>query len=135
MMTEEKDPVVLRIILSPEQVDAQFVCLFERMSEEINQNARNHGFWEDEENVNKDASTGLRLALVHSEISEALEAVRKGNPPDDKVSEFSSVEAELADAVIRIMDYSKHNKLRLGQAILAKHKFNVGRPYRHGKKF
>jgi NTP pyrophosphatase (non-canonical NTP hydrolase) len=65
-----------------------------------------------------------------------LEALRHGDPPDDKISEFSGVEAELADVIIRIMDYAGARGLRVAEAIMAKHQYNEGRDYRHGgKKF
>lgn len=74
------------------------------------------------------------LALIHSEISEALEALRHGNPPDDKISVYSGLEAELADAVLRIMIMGHAKNLNIGGAILAKMEYNKGREYRHGGK-
>lgn len=47
---------------------------------------------------------GELLALIHSEISEALEGERKGLM-DDHLPHRPMVEVELADAVIRILDY------------------------------
>ncbi|KKL73104.1 hypothetical protein LCGC14_2078290, partial [marine sediment metagenome] len=70
-----------------------------------------------------------------SELSEALEAIRHGNPPDDKIPEFNGYEAELADCVIRIMDVAIARNLRVAEAIVAKMAFNEGRPYKHGKEF
>lgn len=73
---------------------------------------------------------------MHSELSEALEALRHGNKPDDHIPEFSGVEAELADVVIRILDYAEARGLRLAEAIEAKILYNSTRPRRHGgKKF
>jgi NTP pyrophosphatase (non-canonical NTP hydrolase) len=47
---------------------------------------------------------GELLALIHSEISEALEGERK-NLMDDKLPHRKMAEVELADALIRILDY------------------------------
>ncbi len=47
---------------------------------------------------------GELLALIHSEISEALEGERK-NLMDDKLPHRKMAEVELADAMIRILDY------------------------------
>lgn len=80
-------------------------------------------------------NTGEMLALIHSEISEALEAVRKGNPPDDKIPQFSGLEAELADTVIRIMDLGAAQDLRIAEAIVAKMNYNRTRKRKHGKEF
>jgi len=76
---------------------------------------------------------GEKIALIHSELSEGFEGVRHGNGPSDHIPEFSMLEEEMADAVIRILDYSGAKELRLGEAILAKMTFNATRAYKHGK--
>lgn len=48
---------------------------------------------------------GELLAMIHSEISEALEGERK-NLMDDKLPHRRMAEVELADAIIRILDYA-----------------------------
>jgi hypothetical protein len=79
-------------------------------------------------------NVGEAIALMHSELSEGLEADRAGNPPDDKVPEFSGLEAELADTVIRILDLAAGNNLRVVHAIYAKAERNKTRSYKHGGK-
>lgn len=84
---------------------------------------------------NDTRNAGELLALIHSELSECLDALRHGNPPDDRIPEFSGAEAELADTIIRICDMAGGRGYRLGDAIIAKLAHNATRPYRHGKKF
>ena len=56
------------------------------------------------------------------------------NPSSNKIIEFSNLEEELADAVIRIMDYAFGKDLDIG-AILAKLEYNKSREFMHGKSF
>jgi NTP pyrophosphatase (non-canonical NTP hydrolase) len=65
---------------------------------------------------------------MHSELSEALEAMRNHGTPD-------ALAEELADCCIRIFDYCGSRKIDLQKALLKKISYNKTRPYRHGKKF
>ena len=67
-----------------------------------------------------------KLVLIHSEISEAMEAARK-NLKDDKLPHRSGVEVELADAVIRILDLAGALQLDLAGAIQEKLAYNAVR--------
>ena len=100
-----------------------------RIAKKIYKNAVNHGFWQ------QDPNDGERMALIHAEVSEALEALRNGNPSSNKIIEYSSLEEELADTVIRIMDYAFGNDLDIAGAIIAKIEYNKNREYMHGKSF
>lgn len=69
---------------------------------------------------------GTKIALIHSEVSEALEGGRK-NKMDDHLSHRPAVEVELADAVIRIFDTAGAMRLDLAGAIIEKLAYNQQR--------
>lgn len=107
-----------------------FTESFRDIAKDVHCTALQKGWWDSERN------NGELLALIHSEVSEALEALRQGNPPDDKIPEFSGAEAELADVVIRIMDMSEARGWDVAGAIIAKIEMNKTRERMHGgKKF
>lgn len=70
---------------------------------------------------------GEAIALMHSELSEALEALRKENR--------ENLAEELADCVIRILDYCGGNNIDLEKVLIEKIAKNMDRPYKHGKEF
>ena len=82
---------------------------FDRLSKQVNDNARAHGWWDAERN------NGEMIALMHSELSEALEAERHGNPPSDHIPKFSGMEEEFADVIIRIMDNGLRQEAECGR--------------------
>jgi NTP pyrophosphatase (non-canonical NTP hydrolase) len=69
---------------------------------------------------------GEVIALMHSELSEALEAHRKGLM-DDKLPGRSGIEVELADCLIRIFDTARALNLDLPGAVIEKNRFNATR--------
>ena len=92
--------------------------------------AKEHGWVIEDTNETK----GLLIALMHSELSEALEAIRKGNPRSQKIPEFTELEEELADVVLRIMNFGGQLNLRMSDAIIAKDEYNSNRAFKHGGK-
>jgi NTP pyrophosphatase (non-canonical NTP hydrolase) len=97
----------------------------------INKYATEKGFWENA----YDKNDGHKLMLMVSELGEAYEGLRHGNKPSEHIPNYTSIEEELADVVIRLLDYAEQHKLRIGEAIIAKMEFNETRPHKHGKKF
>lgn len=104
----------------------------------IHQNAVEHGWYDGvtPETMGPDFIPS-KLALVHSELSEALEAYRSHGVPEAgkyALPGEDSFQEELADAVIRIFDLAGFLGLNLEMSINLKHEFNKDRPYRHGNK-
>ncbi len=109
---------------------SNFVFNWNKIADDVNKTAVEKGWWDKERN------DGEIIVLMHSELSEAVEALRHGNPPSDHIPEFTGAEEELADVVIRIMDFAKARGHRVAEALEAKILFNNTRAYKHGgKKF
>lgn len=85
------------------------------------------------------ATFGDRIALVHSELSEALEAYRGGSEPnvswkDPDDGKPEGVPSELADVVIRVAHMCALYGINLEEAVKEKLEYNKTRPYMHGGK-
>ncbi len=75
----------------------------------------------------------INIALIHSELSEALEADWRGNPPSKKVPGISEVEEEFADIMLRLLDTCVEHGIDLTKAVRLKHEYNAKRPEKQGK--
>lgn len=99
----------------------------------VHLNSVKHGFWEGNQQRNPLA----KLMLVNCELAEAVESIRKdrANNPCDKpgLEHITQLEEEIADAVIRLLDFAEAFDLNLARAIVEKHEYNRSRPFRHGK--
>lgn len=110
--------------------------------------SREKGWWPTEELIQAENYDPLllagKLALVHSEVSEALEEVRDGRVGADEKGgtydgsgRFTKPEGfatELADVVIRVFDLAGACGIDLEQELATKCAYNRQRPYRHGGK-
>lgn len=143
---------------------AMILQVLELLCKKCNKTSREHGFWNPDpaSGGNPDnVSVPTKIALMHSELSEMLEAHRKGNPPCEKqvphlprkVDNFgkdvmipitilqggeprplTSMEEEIADLFIRLCDFCGQYDIDLGQITLAKMSYNETRPHMHGGK-
>lgn len=124
-----------------------------RFAEEVHNNAALHGWW------NEPRSFGDIIALCHSELSEALEEFRNGKPAvyymkkdrmsasfgeadHNQVDSLCGIETEkpegiaveMADCIIRILDWCGHEGVDIEAILQCKHQYNKTRPYKHGGK-
>ncbi len=126
------------------------VSALNELAKEVYRRNIEKGFYEKEKNI------GEMIALMHSELSEALEADRKGRyanadnetwsvlagSPDE--SSFSDLfvdtvkdtfEDEMADLFIRLMDICGYLGIDIEHHIEAKMRYNLSRVKYHGKKY
>lgn len=103
----------------------------EELAFSIHSNAINKGFWEPNTPDNHTIFYLKQLAMIHSEVSEVLEAIRK-----EKGEEV--IVEEMADTLIRLLDLwagMKRDgavKTLLTDALLQKVSINTSRPKMHG---
>lgn len=123
------------------------------LAKEVHENAVAHGWWE------KPPTLPEALCLIHGELSEALEEYREGNPlvygtcalaaedckfsgVCDKVGQPGAegpckpegIAVELADVILRTLDLMAALGVDVDAVVMAKHRYNLGREYKHGGK-
>ncbi|MES2382626.1 MAG: hypothetical protein V4538_16375 [Bacteroidota bacterium] len=133
--------------------------MINELSHQIYANAKSKGFFEEEKN------TGEMLCLIHSEISEALNADNENkycdlagfferlnqisfsyNDGTTKIKEEDFIilfesrikntfEDEIADSLMRLMSLAAYRGINIEQHIQLKMRYNLTRPYKHGKKY
>jgi NTP pyrophosphatase (non-canonical NTP hydrolase) len=111
------------------------------------------GFYDDIENIPQDYLIIKQLALVLTEIAEAIEVLRKNgidntlNPHfpsaltiDESIAEYKKTykdtfQAEMADTFIRLFDLCGYLNIDIDSWVDTVLEANKHRPYKHGKKY
>lgn len=127
-----------------------------QLAKEVHENAVAHGWWENPPSIPE------ALCLIHAEVSEALEEYRDGKPlvygtcalgldgcDFSSVCEMAGhpsepgvsgpckpegVAVELADVLLRTLDLMESLGVDIDAVVMAKHRYNQSREYRHGGK-
>jgi hypothetical protein len=88
------------------------------------------GWWHNKDGSPKDITNvdfiAAKIALMHSELSEALEGLRKG-VMDDHLPHRTMLEVEFADTIIRVLDTAGALGLNVGDALVEKLYYNQQR--------
>ena len=120
--------------------------MINKLSEEIHLNAKSKGFFDEPKNI------GEMLCLIHSEVSEALEADRKSNysvlgtltdhlnnggdfKEGFELHVKNTFEDELSDVIIRVLDLARFKGIDMEWHINQKMRYNSMREHKHGKKY
>jgi NTP pyrophosphatase (non-canonical NTP hydrolase) len=118
--------------------------MFNELAKTIHEGNAERGFWEGERKLTE------VVMLTVCELSEAIEADRAGkwctqmnkdvyklneSPEVFKAQIKDTVEDEIADAFIRLLDFSHKFNIDIDFHIEAKLKYNYSRPYKHGKNY
>lgn len=93
--------------------------------------AQEKGFWDGAVTYDK---IGNKLALIHSEVTEVLEAIRKNQGSEKTVEEFADVVIRLVD-LYQAMINSGHIEHSLDNILENKIEKNRARPTLHGNRF
>ena len=105
--------------------------MLDDLAQEIHDIAIEKGFWPEEPD---DIFIAKQLMMIVSEVTEAMEAIRKDKGEQEITDEF-------ADIIIRTLDLyagvvgAGYSKLSLDNSLREKMEFNKSRPHKHGVRF
>ena len=132
--SEESAYIAATIFKALDNGNSMAASKIERLKEEVaylkdlcHGNAVNAGWYHDVKTGKwKNLNVGERFMLMVTELAEGFEGFRKDRP-DDHLPHRSNMEVELADLVIRCMDFAGSENLDIAGAIMEKMQYNRSR--------
>jgi NTP pyrophosphatase (non-canonical NTP hydrolase) len=110
------------------------------LSAKVLKNAIDKGFYTRDKDIvflGRDSDVPTKIALMHAELSEALEEWRNGHHAYEvyeKDGKPEGVPVELADTLIRILDFCGAWGIDIDKVVEDKMAYNATRPHMHGGK-
>lgn len=110
-------------------MSTSFIGIWNTIQQDVHETAKKSGFWDYGIAVPSKTILAEKICLIHSELSEGLEALRSDPDGNGNLGE------ELADVVIRVMDLAEKYHLRVAEELIQKMILNKTREFKHGKEF
>lgn len=104
---------------------------FDNLARDIHPTNRKNGFWGEPEMMDKYVA---KLALIHSEVTEVLEALRKSQGPDKVTEEFADILIRLFDLYYVLVEAGEADPELFG-IMRDKMKVNAEREPKHGNRW
>jgi NTP pyrophosphatase (non-canonical NTP hydrolase) len=132
MVKFDVDAMVNRMIIDMQPVMEDLSNkLFDALGTKIHETNVEKGFWEEPELMDKYAA---KLSLIHSEVTEVLEALRKSQGADKVTEEFADILIRTFDLYSTLVAAGEADPL-LYKVMLDKMQANKERPAKHGNRW
>ena len=105
--------------------------MFDDLAIELHEDAVKKGFWPEDID---DIFIAKQLMMIVSEVTEAMEAIRKDKGEEEITKEFADILIRTLDLYAGIVE-AGYTRLSLDQALKEKIDFNKTRPEKHGVRF
>lgn len=107
----------------------------DNLAEDLHETATVKGFWDPMIDLQNEGEEFVfyakQLAMIHSEVTEVLEALRKEKGEQQVVEELADIIIRVLDLYAGLRDISGF-RLSLNQVLLDKARYNMSRPAKHG---